>query len=123
MRESDVAHVEYERALGPGAAPGLYTVSVRSRFMAARTWDASMQGATFVVDALFSGCDLDPAATFLFDICLADDLLSKAVAPLHQTCLDGNPAMRGVHQGTQARMLLQKRFGTPSPQASLRRTR
>lgn len=99
VRESDVAHVEYERALGPGAAPGLYTVSVRSRFMAARTWDASMQGATFVVDALFSGCDLDPAATFLFDICLADDLLSKAVAPLHQTCLDGNPAMRGVHQG------------------------
>jgi len=36
VHESDVAHVEYERALGADATPALYTVSVRGRFMAAR---------------------------------------------------------------------------------------
>ena len=32
VRESDVAHVEYERALGSAGECGLYTVSVRGRF-------------------------------------------------------------------------------------------
>ena len=94
VRESDVAHVEYERALGPGSQPpGLYSVSVRGRFMAARTLASRMQGATFVVDALFSGPELDAAATFLFDICLAEKLVHDALEPLHQTCLDDHATM------------------------------
>ena len=93
VRESDVAHVEYERALGATTDPGLYSVSVRGRFMAARTINAQLQGATFVVDALFSGCELDPAASFLFDICLAEELVSKAAARLHQTNLDNTLAV------------------------------
>ena len=43
VAESDVAHVEYERRLGPAAPPGMYTVSVRGRFMAAR----SLRGERF----------------------------------------------------------------------------
>ena len=90
VRESDVAHVEYEKSLAAGADDALYTVSVRGRFMAARllgTGGAPVEGATFVVDALFSGPDLDPKATFLFDICLAEELVRTALAPLHQSNL------------------------------------
>ena len=98
VKESDVAHVEYERRLGPGAPPGLYTVSVRGRFMAARSLTGArfgdaqrLHGSTFVVDALFTGPQLEPAATFLIDICLAEDLVKAAVNKLHQTNLNENP--------------------------------
>ena len=87
VRESDVARVEYERSLGASDG-GLYSVCVRARFMAARTLAGGVEGSTFVVDALFSGRELDPRATFLFDICLAEELLQRAVAHLHQTHLD-----------------------------------
>lgn len=107
VRESDVAHVEYERRLGADAAPGLYTVSVRGRFMAARSLRAErfgdaqqLHGGTFVVDALFSGPSLVPDATFLIDICLAEELVQRAVTPLHQTSLDGHPALSGHRNPT-----------------------
>ena len=96
VRESDVAFVEYERALGPDAPPGLYTVSVRARFMAARSLRGGrfgpgaerLHGATFIVDAQIGGRVLDPELSFLVDICLAEQLLSDAVGKLHQTNLD-----------------------------------
>lgn len=108
VKESDVAHIEYERLLGPGSAPAaFYTVSVRSRFMAARSLASAgaaargpLHGATFVVDALFSGHELDERATILFDICLGAELLQAAVAPLHQSNLDGNAALGGRRNPT-----------------------
>ena len=98
VHESDVAHVEYKRALGDDAAPALYTVSVRGRFMAARSlrgvrFSESQQrlhGGTFVVDALFSGTTLENGPNYLIDICLAEELVRKATAPLQQTHLDGD---------------------------------
>eukprot|EP00966_Prymnesium_polylepis_P034148 793819-Prymnesium_polylepis.1 len=77
VRESDVAFVEYERGLEEDALAGLYVVSVRARFMAARTLRGArfgdserLHGATFVVDAQFGGRLLDPLKGFLIDICL-----------------------------------------------------
>ena len=100
VKESDVAYVEYERRLGANAPPGLYSVSVRARFMAARSLrgarfgDAQrLHGGTFIVDALFSGRDLVSDATFLIDICLAEELLQKAVAPLHQCTIDDHATL------------------------------
>jgi len=98
VHESDVVHVEYERALGDDAAPALYTVSVRGRFMAARSlrgvrFSESQQrlnGGTFVVDALFSGTTLENGPNYLIDVCLAEELVRKATAPLQQTHLDGD---------------------------------
>ena len=98
VHESDVAHVEYERALGDDAAPALYTVSVRGRFMAARSLRGArfsesqqrLHGGTFVVDALFSGTTLDNGPNYLIDICLAEELVRRATAPLQQTHLDGD---------------------------------
>ena len=96
VRESDVAFVEYERKLALDAPPGVYTVSVRTRFMAARSLRGSrfgeaeqrLHGATFIIDAQFSGRTLMPEMTFLLDICLAEKLLAGAVERLHQTNLD-----------------------------------
>ena len=73
VKESDVAHVEYYRELGPGAPPAVYTVSVRGRFMAARSLRSSrfakpqqrLHGGTFIVDAHFSGTRLEPTANYL----------------------------------------------------------
>ncbi|KAL1522681.1 hypothetical protein AB1Y20_017659 [Prymnesium parvum] len=95
VRESDLAFVEYERGLEAGAPPGLYTVAVRGRFMAARSlrgerFGASqrLHGATFIVDAHFHGRKLDASKGFLIDICLVERLLAESTAALHQTNLD-----------------------------------
>ena len=61
VRESDVAFVEYERKLALDAPPGVYTVSVRTRFMAARSLRGSrfgeaeqrLHGATFINTSCF----------------------------------------------------------------------
>ena len=115
-RESDVAFVEYERRLGPDAPAGLYTVSVRSRFMVARSLRGGrfgeaerLHGATFVVDAQFTGSELDPLKCFLIDICLVEQLLTDAVAALHQTNLDeslggANPTNGAVAEAIGAKI-------------------
>ncbi|KAL3926616.1 MAG: hypothetical protein SGPRY_003217 [Prymnesium sp.] len=104
VKESDIASVAYERSLeegggggGGAGAGGVYSVSVRSRFMAARSLrgdrygpSQQLHGATFVVDAVLSGRQLIQGKGFLVDICLAEQLLADAVAPLHQTNLDSS---------------------------------
>lgn len=118
VRESDVAFVEYERALlgvggVPAPLPALYKVSVRGRFMAARSLQGArfgeaqqrLHGGTFIVDALFTGHTLVAGANYLIDICLAEELVAKAIAPLQQTNLNengglsrevGNPTASGL---------------------------
>lgn len=49
-----------------------------------------LHGGTFVVDALFSGTTLDNGPNYLIDICLAEELVRRATAPLQQTHLDGD---------------------------------
>jgi 6-pyruvoyl-tetrahydropterin synthase len=49
-----------------------------------------LHGGTFVVDALFSGTTLDNGPNYLIDICLAEELVRRATAPLKQTHLDGD---------------------------------
>lgn len=95
VHESDVAFVEYERELDENAASGAYTVSVRARFMAARSLKGArfgdsqrLHGATFIIDAQCRGRELIPLKGFLIDICLLERLLEEAIAPLHQTNLD-----------------------------------
>ena len=98
VRESDVAYVEYERALRGEASSGTYTVAVRGRCMCARSLphgtsgQLALQGATFVVDALFSGRQLEQEKAFLIDICLAEEIVQAAVGRLHQQNLDDLPA-------------------------------
>jgi len=46
-----------------------------------------LHGGTFVVDALFSGTTLDNGPNYLIDICLAEELVRRATAPLQQTHL------------------------------------
>jgi len=89
VKESDVAYVEYARAVSAGA--GVYAVAVRARCMVGRSLrpptgdgEETCEGATLIVDALFRGEALDPEAGFLFDICLGEQLLNELVAPLHQ---------------------------------------
>ena len=101
VHESDIAFVEYEAAIpvDPAApitaAPGMFAVSVRDRAMCAHSFTGelfgpaqNLHGITFIIDAVFYGSGLVPEATYLIDICLAEELLKQVVSKYHNQNLD-----------------------------------
>ena len=102
VHESDIAFVEYEAAIPAipaataiTAAPGMFAVSVRDRAMCAHSFTGelfgpaqNLHGITFIIDAIFYGSALVPEATYLLDICLAEELLKQVVSKYHNQNLD-----------------------------------
>ena len=62
--------------------------SLRGLDWAARSGADQLHGNTLIVDAVFAGHQLQEAAGYMIDICVLQDLVAQAVAPLHNQRLD-----------------------------------
>lgn len=85
----------------------MFSVTVRDHMMIAHSFDGPMfgpaqrlHGATYVVDAAFSGPELGPDG-ILLDIGRAADQLKDALAALHYRNLDDEPAFLGTNTSTE----------------------
>ena len=79
----------------PAIDRGRFSVSVRDRAMCAHSFTGelfgpaqNLHGITFIIDAIFYGSALVPEATYLLDICLAEELLKQVVSKYHNQNLD-----------------------------------
>ena len=85
----------------------MFTVSVRDHMMVAHSLRGEvfgpaqrLHGATYVVDAAFSGPELGPDG-ILLDIGAATDLLRSVLADLTYRNLDDVPELAGVNTTTE----------------------
>jgi len=85
----------------------VYTVTVRDHMMVAHSFTGEvfgpaqrLHGATYVVDAAFSGPDLGPDG-ILLDIGRAADLLRAVLAGLTYRNLDDEPDFAGTNTSTE----------------------
>jgi 6-pyruvoyl-tetrahydropterin synthase len=85
----------------------VYTVTVRDHMMVAHSFTGEvfgpaqrLHGATFVVDAAFSGPELGPDG-ILLDIGRATELLHEVLAGLNYRNLDDDPAFAGTNTSTE----------------------
>jgi 6-pyruvoyl-tetrahydropterin synthase len=85
----------------------VFTVTVRDHMMIAHSFRGAvfgpaqrLHGATYVVDAAFSGPELGPDG-ILLDIGAATDLLREVVGELTYRNLDDEPAFAGVNTSTE----------------------
>jgi 6-pyruvoyl-tetrahydropterin synthase len=85
----------------------MFTVTVRDHMMIAHSFRGEvfgpaqrLHGATYVVDAAFSGPELGPDG-ILLDIGAATDLLREVLGELTYRNLDDDPAFAGVNTSTE----------------------
>ena len=85
----------------------MFTVTVRDHMMVAHSFRGEgfgpaqrLHGATFVVDAAFSGPELGPDG-ILLDIGAASALLHEVLGGLTYRNLDDEPAFAGVNTSTE----------------------
>ena len=85
----------------------MFSVTVRDHMMVAHSLQGEvfgpaqrLHGATYVVDATFSGAELD-ADGILVDIGRATDELRAALAPLSYRNLDDEPELAGLNTTTE----------------------
>ncbi|HEU5037812.1 MAG TPA: 6-carboxytetrahydropterin synthase [Nocardioides sp.] len=85
----------------------MFTVTVRDHMMVAHSFRGEvfgpaqrLHGATFVVDAAFSGPELGPDG-ILLDIGAAAELLHEVLGGLTFRNLDDEPAFAGVNTSTE----------------------
>lgn len=85
----------------------MFTVTVRDHMMIAHSFRGEvfgpaqrLHGATYVVDAAFSGPELGPDG-ILLDIGAATELLHEVLADLTYRNLDDDPAFSGVNTSTE----------------------
>lgn len=85
----------------------MYTVTVRDHVMIAHSFNGEvfgpaqrLHGATFVVDATFSGAELD-ADGIVVDIGRATEELHHVLADLNYRNLDEEPALAGQNSTTE----------------------
>jgi len=85
----------------------VFTVTVRDHMMVAHSFRGEafgpaqrLHGATYVVDAAFSGPRLGPDGV-LVDIAVAADLLREVLGGLTYRNLDDEPAFAGVNTSTE----------------------
>ncbi len=85
----------------------MFTVTVRDHMMIAHSFRGEvfgpaqrLHGATYVVDAAFSGPDLGPDG-ILLDIGAATELLRDVLGGLTYRNLDDDPAFAGVNTSTE----------------------
>ncbi len=85
----------------------MFTVTVRDHMMIAHSFRGEvfgpaqrLHGATYVVDAAFSGLDLGPDG-ILLDIGAATELLRDVLGGLTYRNLDDDPAFAGVNTSTE----------------------
>ena len=85
----------------------MFTVSVRDHMMIAHSFSGEvfgpaqrLHGATYVVDAAFSGPELGPDG-ILLDIGAATELLREVLGELTYRNLDAEPAFAGVNTSTE----------------------
>ena len=92
---ADLASPAGGTARRPAIDRGRFSVSVRDRAMCAHSFTGelfgpaqNLHGITFIIDAVFYGTSLVPEATYLLDICLAEELLKQVVSKYHNQNLD-----------------------------------
>ncbi|WP_395655955.1 6-pyruvoyl trahydropterin synthase family protein [Nocardioides sp.] len=85
----------------------MYTVTVRDHMMIAHSFRGDvfgpaqrLHGATYVVDASFSGPELGPDG-ILLDIGAATELLHEVLGELTYRNLDDDPAFSGTNTSTE----------------------
>ena len=85
----------------------MFTVTVRDHMMIAHSFRGAvfgpaqrLHGATYVVDAAFSGPELGPDG-ILLDIGAATELLHEVLGELTYRNLDDDPAFSGVNTSTE----------------------
>ena len=85
----------------------MFTVTVRDHMMVAHSFRGEvfgpaqrLHGATYVVDAAFSGPELGPDG-ILLDIGAATELLREVLGELTYRNLDDEPAFDGVNTSTE----------------------
>lgn len=85
----------------------MFTVTVRDHMMIAHSFRGAvfgpaqrLHGATYVVDAAFSGPELGPDG-ILLDIGAATELLREVLGGLTYRNLDDEPAFAGVNTSTE----------------------
>ena len=85
----------------------MYTVTVRDHMMIAHSFRGEvfgpaqrLHGATYVVDAAFSGPELGPDG-ILLDIGAATDLLHAVLGDLTYRNLDDEPSFEGTNTSTE----------------------
>ncbi len=85
----------------------MYTVTVRDHMMVAHSFTGEvfgpaqrLHGATYVVDAAFSGPELGPDG-ILLDIGRATELLREVLGALTYRNLDDDPDFAGVNTSTE----------------------
>lgn len=85
----------------------MYTVTVRDHMMVAHSFRGDvfgpaqrLHGATYVVDASFSGPELGPDG-ILLDIGAATELLHEVLGELTYRNLDDDPAFSGTNTSTE----------------------